>query len=1595
MSKSKISEVISGLLDPKTPNDTRESYIKTASTMLESIVSHQDFKLLDENTIISIVEKAEPQMSNIVAVFNYYFNKENVRGSRCLHFFKLLGNSPDIPSICAQIPNFPFSKKQDIVTAAQNNNYAVVRNKYNSAKQDKLNQALLEAIKQANFEIFDLILPKIKNPNITIENLSENFNVKILSKCIEVLKFTEKQILDLAYNAVHKDDYDALKFLSTKSEAVRCTDEDAEPIAPMFQVVLEDKPKCIHFTAEFPSVFVLVISAVSNASKCVEEILKCNLADVNQYWPRIKATPLLAAAESDNDFNTEILESLLKHGATYKLPPDADYPTVAHSIVNNNKHYYLKKFFTFFDPKNPDFTEGDNNLMFQAAKSGAYDCMTYLCSLGYDPLIRNSSNQNLLLLGIINQKDETVKFFVDNHLPIKSDLNELYNSLLYNNSFEMYELLMENEPDIFIKIDGKTYLEVALQEKRIPAVKCLFKLHGDDLFNMFQKAEPSSPFYSTFIESAKMALDYLIKIPGIFTMNEDALFTKIIQKSVGILSTDVMAQILATFYCKEGVRGSRVLHYFSIFSTDRIYEICGKVENFRLDKNKKILEATRENNYADVRIVAEKAANTEINEALNIAIEESNFEIFDYLDMIVKFTKYEYDSLCKCNNAKIIETITRRVRYTDEELHKLAQIAIMKENIDILKVIKRKRPSVFSMDWETENSNSLFCYSLINNKPNACLFLFDPDLENLLQIAVGFDAYQCVEKILDNNLANINSWTKESETALVVSIKYDRIRMLKLLLDHGADIKLPKESKYPSAVHCCVFYNRYEMLNEFMKLFDIKKLEEEYTEKDLMYFAAVNGCYDCLEILVENGLDPYIKYNFENERNSLLVGICNNQIETVQFFIDSKLKTSTDENELFEAIKLGASMDIIKLLVENEPDMNKTLDGENYHQFAAKLHKVEIVKFLLKSSDSLIISALLDQNLTNEDKTTYIEIAAELFNKINKHEDFAKLDNEILIKILQKLQKPTNDDIAIIFKILYQKSGVSGSNCLHYLPKLNNSDIEKILQNIKNYPYFRDRDLIETVSENNYAELRLNINRSSPTSLKEAFSIALQRNQKEILEVIISNEKSMEFLLEQISSITDKKLLEKFFSHDNFKDNDLNTIAKKAIDFDNYNLIQVISPKLSRINTTDVTPFVYALKYDKVKMVQILFNIQINNPLDIAARYNAVNSAKFMLNNNLVGDNTKSAALIVAIENNSSNVFDLLLEFNTPWLLDDNSSFPTAMHAAAFYNRYQMLKTLISKRSIQSPELNTDNSDLMYFAAKGGAYDCIGFLIENGMNPYKSYQLTRRYNPLMVGVYYEQIDTVKYFIDHQMVTSTEGRELSVAISNNAPLALIKLLVDNEPDLNITVNKESFLVTAIKAQRADIVKYLLKSGADINFTNPLNQCADYIEMDVFNVMLSNGAVPKKIPSNILYSPELLKVVLNYFPRDTLINIYSDILLRLDDKSIPTAMTFHKYFPSIINQINTDGVPPLIYYTSVGKESIVKLLLEDFKADPNVKDSRGQTALFYAVIKIEHKIMKLLIEHGTDKNIKNDNGDTARDKIFSETFRNEFDNCHPQK
>ena len=283
--------------------------------------------------------------------------------------------------------------------------------------------------------------------------------------------------------------------------------------------------------------------------------------------------------------------------------------------------------------------------------------------------------------------------------------------------------------------------------------------------------------------------------------------------------------------------------------------------------------------------------------------------------------------------------------------------------------------------------------------------------------------------------------------------------------------------------------------------------------------------------------------------------------------------------------------------------------------------------------------------------------------------------------------------------------------------------------------------------------------------------------------------------------------------------------------------------------------------------------------------------------------------------------------------------------------------------------------------------------LNNGASPNERAEINgAKVTPLFVAVMEKNSEAVKVLMKYG-AEYVEGL-MAAVISDNKEFA--KFLVQCGADINAQ-DKEfhNALLCAVNENKYSAVKWLIELGADVN----VKMGGKYNALTYSVLMFSEDE--RQVDPRIIR--ELMKAGADYGDAillavkigstnfiDKLLKNGADInkkwncahtplsvaMLTSEDNISPEMIKFLVKRGANVNEIFDfdDGgfTNPLNLSIAFNKPEITRTLLK-YGADPNYKDYRGKTALFYAVI-TGNKILRVLLSNGADPNEKDDDGRT---------------------
>jgi len=257
--------------------------------------------------------------------------------------------------------------------------------------------------------------------------------------------------------------------------------------------------------------------------------------------------------------------------------------------------------------------------------------------------------------------------------------------------------------------------------------------------------------------------------------------------------------------------------------------------------------------------------------------------------------------------------------------------------------------------------------------------------------------------------------------------KSQKLKFVRLLLEHGADPNLTTNDKKTAIVPACKLEG--ELATQVLGI--LREFGADVSQQHEAFFTAIEyGRIDLVKFLLEQNPDYLNKLEGWRENSALHVACSAREpnIELVKFFIQQRddflsARNSQGEYPLHAAVDKG-NLDIIKIILEHEKG-KETLDKKNDHKVSPLIsaisqkwdYKEEVVMCLIEQGANLNITDKSGKtSLIRACKKGYMEVIKKLLEKgVDKDvkdkkgktaEDYAKEKHYTEIVELLKNYKP-------------------------------------------------------------------------------------------------------------------------------------------------------------------------------------------------------------------------------------------------------------------------------------------------------------------------------------------------------------------------------------------------------------------------------------------------------------------------------------------------------------------------------------------------------------------------------------------------------------
>jgi len=403
-------------------------------------------------------------------------------------------------------------------------------------------------------------------------------------------------------------------------------------------------------------------------------------------------------------------------------------------------------------------------------------------------------------------------------------------------------------------------------------------------------------------------------------------------------------------------------------------------------------------------------------------------------------------------------------------------------------------------------------------------------------------------------------------------------------------------------------------------------------------------------------------------------------------------------------------------------------------------------------------------------------------------------------------------------------------------------------------------------------------------------------------------------------------------------------------------------------------PISVAIRDHNMEMIRLLVDLGVN--------INGIGSAR-----------RDVTALEYAIENSDLEIVKLLVDLGADVnLVNVSRESKTPLHFAVEAGKEDILGFLIDKgANINARDVN--GMAPLHYAVKKGSIDIVGLLLDKGADI--EIVNRNRETPLIFSVAIEKPEVAKYLINrgaNLLAKDRNGNSVLHLCAENGFLELIEYIFEKgggSIDINDTnKKKETPLHMAVRNNRADVVKFLVEKGADIEARDVLGATPLFASLEVDNLDLAKYLVEKGADINVeaFNGKRLVHLAGSSKTVDTikwLVSLGLDINVRDKEENLPihytcmsgelNTLVFLIQKGQPINECNKRGYTPLHIACESGQLIIAKALI-DFGADVKLTTPTGRSALHLCAEKGYWGPAQILIIKGVDVNIRDKSGYT---------------------
>ena len=713
---------------------------------------------------------------------------------------------------------------------------------------------------------------------------------------------------------------------------------------------------------------------------------------------------------------------------------------------------------------------------------------------------------------------------------------------------------------------------------------------------------------------------------------------------------------------------------------------------------------------------------------------------------------------------------------------------------------KSKKPNKFKTALMEASENGHYpvvkCLLYNNANPN----IVSNEGKTALHYSCSLGHHHIVALLLDHNAdPNPNS---TGETPLIIAFRKRDYKMMKLLLEKGADVNelinnsrtivMSASSKgYQDTVELCLNHNcDLDIIDKFgWTALTLACVFDHVNTVELLLNAGANpnvkcgingqtglmlvsenGYFQIAKLLLLKGADPNI--TDDTQQTALYCSIANGHLNITVLLLENNANPNASDHKHVTLLMLASAeghYDIVKLLLDKGADANvSNNDGWTCNMYASFYGHKDIVKFYIDYN--------VDLNATNKLNLTALTLAC--------------LSNYVYIVELL-LNAGANPNV---------KCGINGQTGLMLVSEKGYFEIAKLLLLKGADPNLTD-DTQQTALYCSIANGHQNIT----VLLLENNANPNASNCKQLTPLIM--------LASTKGHYETVKLLLSKGADANISDNNGWTCIMYASHFGHKDIVKLYIDYNVDLNATDKlgqTALTLACIINHVDVVELLLNAELNpnvsdqnqkTPLMLASKKGHYKIVKLLLDRGAdanISDDNGWTCIMYASRFGHKDIVKLYIEHNVD-LRATNKLGQTALALASIINHVDVVELLVNAELNLNVSHQNQKTHLM-LASKKGHYEIVKLLLDRGADANISDD--DGWTCIMYASHYGHTDIVKLYIDHNVdLSSTDklGQTALALACIKGHVDVVELLLNARlnPNLQNTITSQSALMLACK------------------------------------------------------------------------------------------------------------------------------------------------------------------------------------------------------